>query len=283
MIKTVLVPLDGSPGGHALNAALGIARTFDAHLNVLHVHVDERELVLSVASSDPSGAAVGSGIIEDMMRDADEREAAAKGAFDAFCTREHLRVTAQPRGDGASAEWVREAGLDHRRVAEHGRVADLTVLGRGNGSMPAALLNAALLQTGRPLLLVPPGSAPLPAGTAAIAWKDTPEAAHAVAAAMPFLRRAHRIVVLCVDEGGRDGSAARLVHALGWHGMDAAVEHLARGAEPPAETLLNAAVRLGATLLVMGGYGHSRLREFVFGGFTERILHEAGLPVLMAH
>ena len=192
-------------------------------------------------------------------------------------------MTAQPRGDGASAEWVREVGLDHRRVAEHGRVTDVTVIERGNGSMPASLLNAALLQTGRPLLLVPPRSAPVLAGTVAIAWKDTPEAAHAVAAAMPFLRRARRVIVLCVDEGGQDGSGARLVHALGWHGMDAAVEHLAKGAGPPADTLLDAAARLGATLLVMGGYGHSRLREFVFGGFTERILRGAGLPVLMAH
>ena len=85
--------------GHVLDAALGLARTFDAHLTVLHVHVDERELVLSVASSDPSGAAAGSGIIEDMMRDADEREAAAKGEFDALL---HPRASAcdgpAPRG-----------------------------------------------------------------------------------------------------------------------------------------------------------------------------------------
>ena len=147
-----------------------------------------------------------------------------------------------------------------------------------------SILEAVLLETGRPLL-IPSAGAPavMMAEKIAIAWNPTPEAARAVALAMPFLARAKEIVVMTVEEEeGRRDEADRLVRSLAWHGLSGTVERLTPGPHGAAQTLL-AAASSKAGLLVMGGYGHSRLREWVFGGFTQRILAEAPLPVLIAH
>ena len=110
-----------------------------------------------------------------------------------------------------------------------------------------------------------------------------PQAARAVAAAMPFLVRAKEIVILTVAEGEQpDKSVDRLMRNLAWHGVRASKRILHPVARNAAETLL-AAAQEAAGLLVMGGYGHSRVREWVFGGFTEHVLTDAPLPVLLAH
>jgi len=100
---------------------------------------------------------------------------------------------------------------------------------------------------------------------------------------MPFLARAREIVVITVEEeADRDDEAERLVRNLAWHGLAATTLRLTPEPKGAAATLL-AAAGDRADLLVMGGYGHSRLREWVFGGFTQLVLADAALPVLMAH
>ena len=120
--------------------------------------------------------------------------------------------------------------------------------------------------------------------TVAIAWKATPHAARALTAALPFLSMAKQIVVLTVDEDRRkpEEEAERLMTGLRWHGIPVSVRHLQAGDQSGPETLLSAATE-HAALLVMGGYGHSRLREWIFGGFTLNVLRAAAVPVLMAH
>jgi nucleotide-binding universal stress UspA family protein len=150
---------------------------------------------------------------------------------------------------------------------------------------PSDTLEAALIDGGRPLLIPP--SAPMAAlpDTIVIAWKATPEAARAVTAAMPFLSIARQIVIMTVaedDTAMEEEGAARLMAGFRWHGFPVSVRRLDPGAQGAAETLL-AAAREEAALLVMGGYGHSRLREWIFGGFTQQILHAAEIPVLIAH
>ena len=171
-------------------------------------------------------------------------------------------------------------------MAAYGTTADLIVASRGSGDDTAlhSILEAVLLESGRPLL-IPGTAAPavMMAEKIAIAWKPTPEAARAVAMAMPFLTRTKEIVVMTVEEEeGRRDDADRLARNLAWHGLAATVERLTPGAHGAVDTLL-AAVSTKAGLLVMGGYGHSRLREWVFGGFTQRVLADAPLPVLIAH
>jgi nucleotide-binding universal stress UspA family protein len=157
-----------------------------------------------------------------------------------------------------------------------GRTPEEDVLGR-------TTLETVLLETGRPLLI--PGTAAMPAAIerVAIAWKATQHTARAVAMAMPLVARAREVVVLSVAERPDEHAATdRLVRAFGWHGLSARAEPLQPGPESAATTLLARANEC-ADLLVMGGYGHSRVREWVFGGFTQQVLQTAPLPVLMAH
>ena len=149
-------------------------------------------------------------------------------------------------------------------------------------------MEAALMDTGKPVLVAARGvsvEAPPLGGVVGIAWKDTREAGGAVLAAMPFLRAASQIIVFIVPEGSDDGdkSHLRLMKMLRWHNANVSIQSLSAGDSAPVAVLLDAAVKAGCGLLVMGGYGHTRLREAVFGGFTRAVLESAPLPVLMAH
>ena len=149
-------------------------------------------------------------------------------------------------------------------------------------------MEAALMDTGKPVLIAPRAAgasvAPI-GGVVGIAWKDTREAAGAVRAAMPFLRSAAEVIVFIVPESGddTDKSHLRLVKMLRWHNPNVSIQALSDADQTPVALLLDAAAKANCGLLVMGGYGHTRLREAVFGGFTREVLHAAPLPVLMAH
>ena len=289
MIKSILVPVSGNETDMAcFAAALPLALAFAAHIDALHVRVDPLEIAMTM-STEGAGGVLLQGIIDDLTRDADANEAKARSRFAELCSKAAVPLGTTPptASTKPSAEWHVETGQEARWMAAYGVTADLVVAPRGVAGQDAiarSTLEALLLETGRPLLI--PGSAPASpklAERVAVAWKPTPQASRAVACAMPLLTRAKEVVVLTVEEEeGRRDDADRLVAYFGWHGIAATIERQAPGPHGAAETMLaGAAAR--AELLVMGGYGHTRLREWVFGGFTQRVLNEASLPVLIAH
>ncbi|HEV2334941.1 MAG TPA: universal stress protein [Stellaceae bacterium] len=292
MIKTILVAATGSESDNAtFAAALAIARPFAAHLDMLHVKLDPVAIAV-VMATDVGAGAMTAGLIEQMEQEADEREQKARAIFTRFCTAAGLAEMSAPGPAGAaspSAQWHVETGEEPRWMANYGVAADLIVAPRASGEErgASATLEAVLLESGRPIVI--PGGAAMPASfeRIAIAWKPTPQAARAVAAAMPFLARAREIVVMTVGEAAAQrpedsAEADRLVRNLAWHGLAATALRLEPGPEGAAATLL-ASAGIRADLLVIGGYGHSRLREWVFGGFTQLVLAGAPLPVLMTH
>jgi nucleotide-binding universal stress UspA family protein len=286
MIKTVLVPATGTDADEAaFAAALSVVRRFTAHLDVLHVRVDAAEAAGALVA-DMSGAMVSANLIDRLEVECAQTETTARKSFDAFCERERLVVDAAPSNPQAiAAIWHREIGREGAWFATYARTSDLLVVGRpvGDRGVLPETLEAALFDSGRPLLI--PGSVPVALDTVAIAWKPTREAARAVAAAMPFLAAAKRVVILTVAEGDKadHSDTARLVVALRRHDITAEAHCLQPGSRSAADTLLGAASEIGAGLLIMGGYGHSRLRELVFGGVTEHVIRGAALAVLMAH
>ena len=287
MIKTILVPATGSDRDNAVFAsALTVARAFAAHLDFLHVRPDAAATAVAMAS-DGGGATMVGGLIDRLEEEAGRREEQARRLFDGFCAREGLALADSPSGVQApSARWLREVGAEPYWVAEHGRAADLVVIGRPGEDEGVSLdtIEGALIDSGRPLLI--PAEAPLIAlpETVAIAWKPSSQAARALTGAAPFLDIAKQVVILSVEEDRRapEEEADRLMAALRWRGVPVSVGHLQHGPQSAPETLLSAA-REHAALLVMGGYGRSRLREWIFGGFTLHVLRGAAVPVLMAH
>lgn len=287
MIKTILVPATGSNTDNAVFAsALAVARAFDAQLGFLHVGVDAAAIAATMAA-DGSGAAMMTGLVERIDEEAGQREKRAKRLFQQFCDREGLTTADAPgQRPGLSAEWLRLTGDEADWVAEFGRSADLLVIGRPLDDQGVAIdtIETALLKSGRPVLI--PAAAPLAAipETVVVAWKAAPEAARAVTAAMPFLAKAKQVQILTVAEehGISDEEAGRLVTNLGRHGLNVSARHLLPEPEGAAATLIAAAAGLKA-LVIMGAYGHGRLREWMFGGFTQHVLRGAEVPVLMMH
>jgi nucleotide-binding universal stress UspA family protein len=288
MIKTILVPATGSDADNPVFAsALAVARPFAAHLDFLHVRIDAASVAVTM-SSEGGGSVMVGGLVDRLDDEAALREERARRIFDEFCAREGLAITDMPPGpDAPSAQWLRQVGLEPFWITEHGRAADLIVIGRsgdGEGVAPETI-ETALLDSGRPVLIPPllPMTA-LPE-TVVIAWKATREAAHAVTAALPLLALARDIHILTVaeEEDLSSEEGGELMRNLRWRGLRVSAERLQPEERSPADTLIAAAAQRQA-LLVMGGYGHSRLREWVFGGFTRHVLQAAGaVPVLIVH
>lgn len=293
MIKTVLVAATANAArdAAAFAAALAIARSFGAHIDALHVRFDPASMAMVMASDVGTGA-VTVGLLDRLEQDAQQREAAAHDLFAHFCATAGIAQTASPAPGTAtavSAEWHAEIGEEPRWMTDYARTSDLVVAPRGIGDddvLSRSVLEAVLLEAGRPLLI--PAGAALPAAfeRVMIAWKPTREASRTVALATPFITRATEITVVTVEESGEGagdaGTADRLARNLARHGLRARVERPQPGTESAAATLLGYAAA-HADLLVMGGYGHGRLREWVFGGFTQEVLASAPLPVLIAH
>jgi len=178
-------------------------------------------------------------------------------------------------------------------VMQHGRASDLVALGQDNASSATdvsvhGLSGHVLVGVGQPVLVVPSaGQFESVARNAVIAWNGSRESAVALRAALPALRGASRVTLVSFrhpNDGGddRQPAVADLLQFLSRHGVQATFERNITDIDV-ADALLSRISDLGADLLVMGGYGHSRLRELVLGGVTRQILAKMTVPVLMAH
>lgn len=287
MIKTILVPASGSSTDQSVFAtALSLARPLGAHLEFLHVHLTPGVAALHAPHVDYlQGAAVRSALTE-LGREEDELSAQALAHFKEFC-REHrvvIRDTPQPLRL-VSAHYSEQIDQPMGRLLIHARHSDLVVLGRrrNRDHLQRGLIEELLARGGRPLVIAGDGPVQSVAGTIVVGWKETAEAARALAAAMPLLRKARRVVLLAVREQG-GASHEQLEHLgrqLAWHGVDADASISGDAAQPVAQQLLQRAAQLDAGLLVVGAFGHGALRERLFGGVTRTLLEHADLPVFM--
>ena len=178
-------------------------------------------------------------------------------------------------------------------VVRHGHASDLVVLGQDDASSAAdvsvhGLASHVLMDVGRPVLIVPSaGQFEGVARRAVVAWNGSRESAVALHAALPALRCASRVTLVSFrhpneEDDDRKPSVADMLQFLSRHGIHATFERNITDIDV-ADALLSRVSDLGADLLVMGGYGHSRLRELVLGGVTRQILSKMTVPVLMAH
>lgn len=289
-IKTILTPHNGTKEARpALDVAFTLGRDLGAHVNVLNVTSDPQDAVPLL------GEGMSAAIIEEMLqlseRESEERAARASAAFDDACTLYSTAVaTEATAGGGASASLERVRGREDEVVAMKGRLTDLIVAARPVGDSQAVsmmTINAALFETGRPVMIAPP-SFPAVDGIigrkVAVSWNGSAEASRAVAAAMPLIARSQGVVVLTANSDKTSSNlAAELAAYFAWHGVAAETKELIASGGHVGETLLDECGVVGADLLVMGAYTHSRMRQLILGGVTRHVLNEAQIPVLMAH
>lgn len=279
-LKDILVHLDGSEqSATRLRLAAGLARRQGANLIGLFV-VDV--MLPMMAAADAGSGAVLAEMIERMRADALEDAARVEAGF-----RETLRR------EDIAGEWRLAEGSAPEHVALHARYADLAVLGQANpdDGQPnaAAVLEAALFDSGRPVLVVPyAGRFETLGQRVLVGWNASAQSARAVHDALPVMAGASKVVVCAVNprrgiDGHGDEPGADVARHLARHGLKVTVEHTVAPEIGAGDLLLNRAAEISADLLVIGGYGHSRLRETILGGVTRTLLQQMTVPVLMSH
>lgn len=284
-IKKILVPLDGTEvAGPVLHTAFSVCRDLSAHLEVLHVRADSKNAV-PLLGEGMSGA-----MIEEMI-DLAEQEAAtradkARAMFDKVLAEYGFPVRELPGMDGPSAAWVERTGREDEATAQRGCLSDLIVVARPTPESDVSCrmtLNAAIRESGRPVLVIPPGEAKPMGKKVAIAWNGSAEAARAVRLSMAFVCSADEVLVLTAEGSTtRAASASELADYLAWHGISAKTKTVAIADRAGGEDLLRECADEKIDLLMMGAYTQSRVRQLILGGVTRHVLSEATLPVVMA-
>jgi nucleotide-binding universal stress UspA family protein len=287
-IRVVLIPLFGSEAdSFCLRAGLAVARGFGAHAEGLFVRIDPADAI-PVMGEGVSPAVV-TQLTQAAAADMERQSSAARGALEVACEQSGIaRADSPGRGAAPSARWSELTGRRKEMIPRRARVSDLTVLARPHEQAPPelnAVLEATLFGAGRPLLIVPPGDAREFGRTIAIAWNGGTEAARAVGWALPFLEAAGAVHCLTAPTRRTHADvAADLAEYLEWRGVACERHAVAAGeGETVAAALLRTAGEIGADLLVMGGYGRTRLSELVLGGVTRHVLAQAELPLLISH
>lgn len=194
-------------------------------------------------------------------------------------------------GDSPHMHWAEPMSDAPWGFGRRALYADLLILGQRDGDnaydgeLPAEFVSTVLVESGRPALVLPyitTGSVDPVGRTVLVAWKETREAARAVSAALPWLQGAARVHAVCYGDEA-ESQLRSLQDYLNSHGVTATMQAGVQGEGDAGAQLLSLAADVGADLLVMGCYGHSRAREWVLGGVTRTILQSMTLPVLMSH
>lgn len=274
--KTLMVHVDEGPDAAArVEFACKLADRFDAAL----IGVAACPMKMPLADPYTTG-----GMVIDFLQQEQDRATAsikqAEGIFQAAAATHKCRT-----------EWRSALRLPTLVITHESRAADLIVVGRDRpheGHRQTLEPGDLIMNAGRPVLVMPPAAAPdaAPSGVL-IAWKESREARRAVVDALPFLQIAAKVVIVEICEDGEiEQSQQRLGDVaafLGRHGVNAEPVILPAEAGSVADRLIAFALQEQAGLIVMGGYGHARTREWVFGGATREMLADSPICCLFSH
>jgi nucleotide-binding universal stress UspA family protein len=276
MFKDIITYLSVSKGNEAIaDFAVSVASTLEAHITGIAM----------VFVLNTPGASMGYLPLEKIEPQQREYEAAAKTA------RDHFAAATARAGVSAAPQLLHTSFAKAANL--FGRIArgfDLAIVGQAKpdgNAVERMISESTLFESGRPVIIVPYiQKAPIKLDRIMVCWDGSRSAARAVADAMPFLERAKNVEVVVVtnERGKRDEiEGADIGQHLARHGLNVEVTRITHGNLDVADALLSHSVDASADFMVMGGYGHSRLREFVLGGVTRTILRTMTLPTLMSH
>lgn len=277
--RKILVQVIGDEGdAHVVRASLALAKTFDSHVIALYVQTDPADVVRNINADLPSR------VIQELIDAA--RSAAEADLSSIRGMLRHLEAELQYPSSRLSLR-VRN-GREEEEVLAESLLSDLIVFEHPaelKGGTKRATVEDVVLASGRPVLLLPRGrAAALVGGRAVIGWDGGAAASHAVSLALPLLERASSIEALSIaDDVANSERARELREYLKLSGLRCVDRAINPAFEETGAVLLDAARRADADILVVGGYGHARLREVVFGGVTRHLLTHPALPVFIAH
>ncbi len=278
-MKTILVPVEQNSLIHnVFEASVVLAELFGSYIEGAAIGVDLPEVpVMDISVGIPS-------VWDPETRR--EQADAARRIFENYFVAKGLPRAGQ-QNIGACWHWHPAGPTTDNMLGAEGRCFDIIMVGRPHAKdqVPRlATAEAALFDSGRPVMVVPPDPVLTLDQHTLIAWNGSSETARAIAMAKPLLRKAKKVTVLGIEGWGVAGpSAAELARMLQLSGIAAGTRILEKGGEEHGAAIIRTAKELGCDLIVKGAYTQSRLRQMIFGGATNTILHETNLPVLFAH
>ncbi|MGH1483208.1 MAG: universal stress protein [Geminicoccales bacterium] len=284
-MRTLLVHMEDSPQlPSILKTTLVVAKRFGSHIEALHVP----QILPSMLPLSPEGGLATADVMASLEQGAEDANDRLHAVFDEFIKSEDVVQTAIGAAtDAPSASWHELRQSDQDTLPSRGRVFDLIVVGRPVASQFApsmVALEAALFESGRPLLIVPPDLSETVGNKIAIAWNGSTETARTIAFAQPFLQHAEEVLVVSIEQGMVPGPSGQdLAQNLTRSGLVTRAQHVDARGRSVGEAMLAESKAFGADLLIKGAYTQSRLRQMIFGGATSHILAHADVPVFMAH
>ena len=280
-IKSILVPMTGDGlDRRCLDAAWVAAQPGGAHVTALFGEISAAEMPV-IYGGDGVGFYLTEEFLQALTERNDAHRATAQALFNTWTTDRGIGATGSAGGLVTASFLATPAG-DPDSVKRFALVNDLVVTILPGQATPdrADIFESALFSAGKPVLLVPDQPiVPAAGSSAVICWNGSAEAASAVTAALPLLAGAKSVTVLTANAG----DPAAFIEFLARHGIAATVTLLSPAMGEVGEALLAEAERLGAGIIVLGAYGHSRAREFIFGGVTRHVLHHARTMLFLSH
>ena len=290
-LRRILVPLDSKVAAKtSIESAFIVAKNMKAHVGVLLINGDptknEDNYPPNVEDMPPP-----SGVerVRGKHQITEARAQEIRAVFDELCKRYKFPIVeGVPPLNKATASFSSDFGKSGPVLARHGRRSDMIVISKPSSVLKVRSqidVNAALFETGRPVLVAPP-SPPISVGEKiAVAWNDSAEASRAVAAAMRFIVRAKKVVVLTAESVRTPAYVAQeLVDYFAYHGVTAESKVFEHMGDKPlgGKALLDECAKADADLLVMGAYNVSSFREIIMGTATKQVLAATSIPLLMA-
>ncbi|MBT4888113.1 MAG: universal stress protein [Rhodospirillales bacterium] len=283
-IRTILVPVRGDGKGEGvMDHAHALAKRFGAHIDAIHARARPQDLMpFGVLMTESMKAT----ILDAAKQNAAQEEDRVRDLFNTYCKNNEIHIvhTNDAVSDGSSATWFESTGKQADLVGLFGRMADLVVVPKPDAELGINTLEASLMDAGALTLMCPPNKPQVLGDTIAVAWNGGAESARVIKAVLPALKLAKTVHILSNDVlGEKSGLTVTCMQIfLKRHGVNAEVHEFVRKDEI-GEALLNAATDVGADMMVMGAYSHSRRRELVMGGATHYIIKNADMPILMLH
>lgn len=286
-MRVLMTPVSDRPESRsALNITLGLAKKLSANVVGCHLR-PSRDKRLEYAEKSlllPGGSTLAS-LRELEKKTTQTVSDRARETFEQLVDAAGFTRYRRPRKNLANAAtWLEKVGTPDRIMSIVGPLNDLIVVSRtaSKGTVARLFMLAALLHSGRPVLVNPPGRTAVPGKTIAIAWNQSPESARVVYSCMPLLQQAQHVTIISAGRENRPGpKSLHLAAYLKYYGIDAS-RTVTRGKDVAAE-LMSACKDDEVDLVLMGAYSRPRLRELVFGGLTEYMLRKSTLPVVMQH
>ncbi|RWD70586.1 universal stress protein [Mesorhizobium sp.] len=272
--KSILLNLNiDGPIEPITRIGVNLAKRFDARL--IGFCAADAPLPVTMA---PEGAAIAADIWEQSRDEIRRRLTSLNGEFDGLVA------------GAVKTDWHGDIENPNHAVARRARMANIVVTSASQGASTGDSYRTVdprslVLRAGRPVLVAAQGSMDLPARRIVVSWKDTREARRAVADAVPLMAMAEEVTIVAVDRNPDDwtrDSVKDVASFLAGHGIKARTE-IIKTADDESNRLVDFFASMNAELIVSGAYGHSRLREWVFGGVTRSLLDEVWLNRLMSN